>query len=41
MQNLFIGDQQSNLNYLHGNLTQDSIYENCLLKTSLKGVIKN
>ena len=33
IQNLFIGDQQANLNYLQGNLIQDSSYVNCLLKT--------
>ena len=33
MQNLSIGDQQANLNYLQGNLTQDSVDVNFLLKT--------
>ena len=33
IQNLSIGDQQVNLNYPQGNLIQDSIYVNNLLKT--------
>ena len=33
MQNLSIGDQQANLNYLQGNLIQDSVDVNFLLKT--------
>ena len=32
-QNLSIGDQQANLNYLQRNLIQDRVYGNCLLKT--------
>ena len=32
MQNLCIEDQQANLNYLHGDLIQDSGYVNGLLK---------
>ena len=41
MQNLSIGDQQANLNYLQGNFIQDSEHVNWLIKTSLKGGIKN
>ena len=42
IQNLSIGDQQTNLNYPQGNLIQDSVYVNCILKSiSLKGFIKS
>ena len=33
MQNLSIVGQQANFNYLQGNLTQDSVYGTCLLKS--------
>ena len=32
IQNLSTGDQQVNLNYPQGNLIQDIVYVNCLLK---------
>ena len=32
MQNLSIGDQQTNLNYQQGNLIQDSVYVKYILK---------
>ena len=42
IQNLFIEDQQANLNYLHGNLIQYSVERKLVIKNmSLKGVIKN
>ena len=32
IENVSIGDQQANLNYLKGKFIQDSAYINCLLK---------
>ena len=40
IQNLSVRGQQANLNYPQGNLIHGSVYVNCLLKISLKGVIK-
>ena len=36
MQNLYIRDQQENLNDLQGNLIQDTVYVNWLLKHIVK-----